>query len=89
MPLDQPHKPTFMHQFCNSFLQGLRVAFDGAGQAAERRAKPRSGVDMVAYGKAGRAAAAIGRQSFTIIRMALAMRIFTRELCAQLTPCGG
>jgi hypothetical protein len=31
MPLDQPHKPTFMHQFCNSFLQGLRVSIDAAG----------------------------------------------------------
>jgi hypothetical protein len=24
MPLDQPHKPTFMHQFCNSFKEWQR-----------------------------------------------------------------
>jgi hypothetical protein len=48
-----------------------------------------SGEDIVAYGKAGRAAAAIGVLATAILRMPLGMRIPTRDLCAQLTPCGG
>jgi hypothetical protein len=47
-----------------------------------------SGENIVALGKAGRAAAAQGHSSPSIVRMPLGMRITTRDLYAQLTPCG-
>jgi hypothetical protein len=36
MPLDQPHKPTFMHQFCNSFVQRGAHLWRQDGQDGQR-----------------------------------------------------
>jgi hypothetical protein len=47
-----------------------------------------SGENIVALGKAGIAAAAQGHSFPSIVRMPLGMRITTRDLYAQLTPCG-